>query len=101
LNSIAAKQLIREGVEISAGQTIQYLITRCNGKSTLGRVQPAQLLDKNVRYDSQKYLELLFASAANILEPFGCSAIDLHSSLFQKENWDPCRSISFPKIDRF
>jgi DNA polymerase elongation subunit (family B) len=101
LNSIAAKQLVREGVEISAGQTIQYLITRCNGKSTLGRVQPAQLLSKNVRYDSQKYLDLLFSSAANILEPFGCSAADLHNSLFKEENWNPYRSVSLPKIDGF
>jgi len=101
LNSIAAKQLIREGVEISAGQTIQYLITRYKGKSALGRVQPAQLLNKNVRYDSQKYLELLFSSTANILESFGCSVTDLHSSLFQRENWDPNRFASLPKIDRF
>jgi DNA polymerase elongation subunit (family B) len=101
LNSIAAKQLIREGVEISAGQTIQYLITRYKGKSTLGRVQPAQLLGKNIRYDSQKYLELLFSSAANILDPFGCSANYLHSSLFQKENWNPERLASPPKISFF
>jgi len=101
LNSIAAKQLIREGVEISAGQTIQYLITRCNSKSTIGRVQPAQLLSKNVHYDSQKYLKLLFSSAANILEPFGCSIDDLHSSFFQKDNWDSNRFVSLPKIERF
>jgi DNA polymerase elongation subunit (family B) len=101
LNSIAAKQLVREGVEISAGQTIQYLITKCNGKNTIGRVQPSQLLNKNVRYDSQKYLELLFSSAANILEPFGCSINELHNSLFQEENWNPHRLASLPKTDRF
>jgi DNA polymerase-2 len=101
LNSIAAKQLIREGVEISAGQTIQYLITRYKGKITLGRVQPAQLLGKNVRYDSQKYLELLFSSAANILDPFGCSVNYLHSSLIQKKNSDPSLFASLPKISLF
>jgi len=101
LNSIAAKQLIREGVEISAGQIIQYLITRYKGKSALGRAQPAQLLGKSVRYDSQKYLELLFSSAANILDSFGCSVNYLHSSLFQKENWDPSCFASLPKISRF
>jgi DNA polymerase elongation subunit (family B) len=101
LNSIAAKQLIREGVEISAGQTIQYLITRYKGKITLGRVQPAQLLGKNVRYDSQKYLELLFSSAANILDPFGCSVNYLHSSLLQKKNSDPSLFASLPKISLF
>ncbi len=82
LNSIAAKQLMKEGVEISAGQTIQYLITRCRSKSASGRVQPAQLLNRNVRYDSQKYLDLLLSSAANILSPFGYSAQNLHNVTF-------------------
>ncbi len=98
LSSIAAKQLIREGVEISAGQAIQYLITRFNDKSTLGRVQPAQLLNKNIRYDSQKYLELLLASAANILEPLNCSVAELRNSLSQKENGDSNRLFLFQRL---
>jgi len=101
LNSIAAKQLMREGVEISAGQTIQYLITRCRSKSAFSRVQPAQLLNQNVRYDSQKYLELLLSSAANILSPFGCSVKNLHYFVFQNESWNPDRSISSLKIECF
>jgi len=84
LNSIAAKQLMKEGVEISAGQTVQYMILRYRSKDAFGRVQPAQLLSKNVRYDSRKYLELLLSSAANILSPFGCSEKSLNDFIYRE-----------------
>jgi len=100
LNSIAAKQLMREGVEISAGQTIQYLITQYRSKSAFSRVQPAQLLSKSIRYDSQKYLDLLFSSAETILSPFGCLKKRRHSFVFQKEDWK-LGSSSSVKIDCF
>jgi DNA polymerase elongation subunit (family B) len=84
LNSIAAKQLMKEGVEISAGQTVQYMILRYRSKDAFGRVQPAQLLSKNVRYDSRKYLELLLSSATNILSPFGCSEKSLNDFIYRE-----------------
>jgi len=101
LNSIAAKQLVREGVDVSAGQTIKYLITHYRSKSACGRVQPAQLLNPKVRYDSQKYLELLLSSAANILSPFGCSAKNLYNIILQRETWQPNRFSSSLNIDCF
>jgi len=85
LNLIAAKQLMLEGAEVSAGQTLQYLITRYQSKGTSGRIQATPFLEKDVQYDSLKYLELLLSSAVNILSPFDYSIRDLCAFLFQKE----------------
>jgi DNA polymerase-2 len=70
LQAIAAKQLVEEGVEMSAGQTVQYIIVDSKNKHPLRRVKPAQLLNRHVRYDAEKYLELLLASATNLLGQF-------------------------------
>ena len=70
LQAIAAKQLVEEGVEMSAGQTVQYIIVDSKNKHPLRRVKPAQLLNRHIRYDAEKYLELLLASATNLLGQF-------------------------------
>ena len=72
--AIAAKQLTRLGVDVSAGQTVQYLIVDAKSRRVQNRVLVAQLVNSHVRYDVEKYLDLLFAAAENILLPFGYSA---------------------------
>jgi len=99
LNSIAARQLLKQGVEVSAGQIVQFLITQYRSKSAFERVQPAQLLNQDVRYDSRKYLELLLSSASTILSPFNCSVRNLHYYIFQKNTEKSDRSDSFRNID--
>jgi len=89
LQAIAAKQLLKEGVEVSAGQTVQYLITNSQSKSAYRRVKPAQLLNANVHYDLQKYLNLLLSSAANILSPFGYSLEALYEHVVYGEEQMP------------
>jgi len=87
--AIAAKQLLKEGVEVSVGHTVQYLITNSQSKSAYGRVKPAQLLNAKVRYDSQKYLNLLLSSAANILSPFGYTTNNLYDLIVHGEEQKP------------
>ena len=69
--AIAATQLLSEGIEVSAGQTIRYLITDAESKRLNRRVRVAELVDESTHYDVRKYLELLLAASANILSPFG------------------------------
>ncbi len=83
--AVAAKQLVKAGVDVSAGQTVQYLITNAESKSAMQRVKPAQLLDAGVRYDSQKYVGLLLLSAANILSPFGYTTKNLYDLIVHGE----------------
>jgi DNA polymerase-2 len=81
LQAIAARQLTKEGVEISAGQSVQYIIMDSENKHPFRRVKAAQLLNKQVHYDTEKYLELLLASAANILGQFCCTTDDLYDTI--------------------
>ena len=77
--AIAAKQLLREGVEVSAGQNVRYLITDAANKRADRRVKAAELIGTDARYDVKKYLELLLSAAANILSPFGYTHEKLYS----------------------
>jgi DNA polymerase elongation subunit (family B) len=83
--AVAAKQLMKAGVDVSAGQTVQYLITNAESKRVMQRVKVAQLLDAGVRYDSQKYMRLLLLSAANILSPFGYTTKNLYDLIVHGE----------------
>ncbi|MCD6240600.1 hypothetical protein J7K27_03630 [Candidatus Bathyarchaeota archaeon] len=83
--AIAAKQLARLGVDVSAGQTVQYLICDAKNRKAYNRIRVAQLLDANTRYDVEKYLDLLFAAAENILLPFGYSVQKIRDYVRHRE----------------
>jgi len=89
LQAIAAKQLIKAGAKITAGQTVQYLITNSANKRANRRVKLAQLIDANTHYDLQKFMNLLFSSAANILGPFGYTTNDLYDLAVNCEGQKP------------
>jgi len=69
--AIAAKQLIREGVEISGGQTVRYLITDAENKRPSKRVKAAELITSETPFDAEKYVDMLIMAGANILSQFG------------------------------
>ena len=54
--AIAAKQLEKAGFEVSAGQTVRYLIVDSKSKTVKNRVSVAELLKPKTRYDAQKFL---------------------------------------------
>ena len=69
--AMAAKRLVHEGVQISAGQNVSYIIQRGRGgleKSVL----PSELIDGPIRYDVEKYVQLLL-DAIKALLPDGDS----------------------------
>jgi DNA polymerase-2 len=65
--AIVAKQLIKEGEEIHAGQHVSYIITGSKSSIRENRALAAELADQNTKYDSEKYVELLNSSAMNLL----------------------------------
>jgi len=69
--AIAAKQLLKEGIEVSGGQTVRYLITDAENKKSSKRVKAAELINAETRYDVEKYVDMLTLAGANILSPFG------------------------------
>ncbi|MDH5361903.1 MAG: hypothetical protein OEW84_01120 [Aigarchaeota archaeon] len=69
--ALAARQLMEEGLEVSAGQTIRYLIRDHKAEDPRRRVIAAQLLEEDTEYDAAIYSEMLLDSAASVLAPFG------------------------------
>ena len=69
--AIAAKQLLKGGIEVSGGQTVRYLITDAENRRSSRRVKAAELINAETRFDAEKYVEMLILAAANILSPFG------------------------------
>lgn len=68
--AIAAKQLMKEGIEVSGGQTVRYLITDAENKRSGKRVRAAELINAETRFDAEKYVDMLILAGANILSPF-------------------------------
>lgn len=68
---LAAKQLVHEGMQISAGQNISYIIQDRNG-SLEKCVLPSELISGPVRYDAEKYIQLLLDAVLGLLSPLDC-----------------------------
>ncbi|MCH8022508.1 MAG: hypothetical protein IH932_02025, partial [Thaumarchaeota archaeon] len=67
----AVKQLADEGLELMAGQSISYVITKFDSRLLREKVRPVELLDSSVSYDKDRYIKLLVRGASAILQPFG------------------------------
>ena len=83
--AIAAKQLIKAGVEVSAGQTVRYIITGARDKKAIRRVKAAELIHDGIRFDGEKYVDMLILAAANILSLFGYTEEGLKDEIFYGE----------------
>ncbi len=89
---IAAEQLLKEGVEISAGKKVRFLFTSAENKRYERRVRAEELIEENTNSDVKKYLLLLYSAASNILSPFGYS---------EKEVYDSVRGYQCTKLTSF
>lgn len=83
--AIAAKQLMKAGVDVSAGQTVQYLITDSDSRRACLRVKSASLLGAMDRFDWRKYMELLLSSAVTLLGHFGYTMDNLYDLIVRGE----------------
>ncbi len=64
---IAAEQLIKEGSEVHAGNSVKFVFTHSEDKQHERRVKAAQLIEAGTNPDTKRYLYLLYSSAANLL----------------------------------
>jgi len=69
--AIAAQHLKHEGREIHAGQALSYIMTCTKSRIVQNRALPVELVGKDYTVDLEWYVDLLLASAANMLLPFG------------------------------
>jgi DNA polymerase elongation subunit (family B) len=75
---IAAKQLQRERIAVSAGKNMRFLFTSAKNKRYERRVKAEELVEERTNSDTRKYLLLLYSAASNILSPFGYSEKHIH-----------------------
>src|SRR6267143_5207101 len=76
LTSTVADQMVREGVELHAGESVQYVITDYGSKSPGKRAVAFELADEKTVYDAKRYVALLAETCSTVLKPFrrDCSA---------------------------
>ncbi len=65
----AALKLEERGLQLKAGQSVSYVITKYK-TAGVNRASPEELA-ANVEYDSSRYVELLADCCATVLSPFG------------------------------
>ncbi len=70
LTSIVADQLVREGMELHAGEAVQYVITDYRSGSPGRRALAFELADERTVYDARRYVELLAEACSTVLRPF-------------------------------
>jgi DNA polymerase elongation subunit (family B) len=78
---IAAEQLIREGAEVHAGKNIRFLFTDAENKRYNQRVKAEPLIEQGVNPDTKKYLLLLYASAAGLLNFAGYTTVKIYDAI--------------------
>lgn len=80
----AVRQLAEEGLELMAGESVSYVITKFKSRIPNQKVRPVQLLNSSVRYDKDRYVELLIRGALAVLEPFDVDAEKLRNHIEHK-----------------
>src|SRR5438552_8959086 len=65
--AIAARHLVAQGGSVHAGQQVSYILTSDRTRTAV----PPEIVDESTVYDSERYVDLLCSSAANLLLPLG------------------------------
>jgi DNA polymerase-2 len=77
---IAAKQLIKEGIQVHAGNSIKFIFTHAEHKRYERRVRATKLVEKGLNFDTKKYLLFLYSSAANLLSFAGYTTTSIYDA---------------------
>jgi DNA polymerase elongation subunit (family B) len=71
LLAIAAKELAGSGIELSPGESIQYIITEEHADAKCDRARPFVHYRGQEPYDAEKYIESLLRAVETVLTPLG------------------------------
>ncbi|TMI12386.1 hypothetical protein E6H35_09555 [Candidatus Bathyarchaeota archaeon] len=82
--AIAARHLVAQGGSVHAGQQVSYILTSDRTRTAL----PPEVVGEDTIYDSERYVDLLCSSAANLLLPLGYDGKYLRS-MFGRSRYEP------------
>src|SRR6266699_2253294 len=88
--AIAARHLVSQGGSVHAGQQVSYILTSDQTRGAL----PPEVVGEDIVYDSERYVDLLCSSAANLLLPLGYDAKYLRTMFGGSRRYD----LAAPKI---
>lgn len=77
INAVVSQTLAEAGVQLMAGESIQYIITDASGKRDPMKAKPLALYALDDGYDAEKYAEMVYEAAETLLEPLGYSKEEL------------------------
>ncbi len=89
--AIAARLLVAQGGSVHAGQQVSYILTHDQTRTAL----PPEIMDEGTVYDSERYVDLLCSSTANLLLPLGYDTKYLRSIFSGGEMKHPAAQRSF------
>jgi DNA polymerase elongation subunit (family B) len=97
-NAIISQALRESGVSISAGESIQYIITDATGKKDPQKAKPLALYALDDGYDIEKYSEFVIKAAETLLEPFGYTSEMLREAVIPLEQKKTKRRLYKKKV---
>jgi len=65
--AVVAKQLVKAGKELHAGQSVKYVMVDADAPSPFRRVKALELFDASTKYDSQAYANLCVRAFENLI----------------------------------
>src|SRR3989454_985138 len=89
--AIAARHLVAQGGSVHAGQQVSYILTSDQIRTAV----PPEIVDEGAVYDSERYVDLLCSSTANLLLPLGYDTKYLRSMFKRTEMKRPAASQEF------
>lgn len=92
LNAIVARQHLDSGVELAAGESIQYVILDNAARVPTDRARPLEHLDGSLAYDAERYAELLVQSVTTLLSSVGVQQPQLETHFAEQ--------LALPKPER-
>ena len=89
--AIAARHLVAQGGSVHAGQQVSYILTVDQTRTALS----PEVAGEDTVYDSERYVDLLCSSAANLLLPLGYNAKYLRTMFGESRRYE----LAAPKIN--
>ncbi len=71
LNAMVVRELAQFGINVQAGEVIEYVILDQSGKNEPQKAKSLLTYQHFDRYDIEKYTELLLKAVETLLSPFG------------------------------
>src|SRR2546422_2455258 len=93
--AIAARHLVTQGGSVHAGQQVSYILTYYQAHTAERMALPPEVAAESTVYDSERYVDLLCSSAANLLLPLGYDTKYLRSMFKKTEMKRPAASQEF------